>query len=48
MHELIIDLQEGQETGREVILKALRYYMLSLPFAKLSARYDASAYKLYV
>jgi hypothetical protein len=37
MHELIIDLQEGQETDREIILKALRYYKLNLPFVKLSA-----------
>lgn len=37
MNELIIDLQEGQETDREVIVKALRYYKLNLPFANLSA-----------
>ena len=37
MNELIIDLQEGQETDREVIVKALRYYRLNLPFVKLSA-----------
>jgi hypothetical protein len=36
MHELIIDLQEGQETDREVILKALRYYKLNLPLGSKS------------
>jgi hypothetical protein len=41
MNELMIELQEGQETDREIILKTVRYYKLNFPFAKLSAIYDA-------
>jgi hypothetical protein len=45
-HELIIDLQEGQETDREVIVKTLRYYKLNLPFVKLFTR-SSCAFKCY-
>jgi hypothetical protein len=45
MHELIIDLQEGQETDCEVIVKTLRYYKLNLPFAKtVCLTYDSKYY----